>query len=259
MIKKLSRKLKIISLHCNKMGYVNASSYITQRLYKKNKLLSAKIKNTKLVIYLRNNPYDTQVFTQIFMRDELDIIFKKDPEFIIDGGANIGLATLYLKNKYPKAKIIAVEPERSNFELLKKNTKDYPEISCLNYGIWNKTCRLQIIDKGDGNASFITKELSENETGENVINAITIGDIVNQFKIESLDVLKLDIEGSEREVFMKNYEGWLKKTQNIIVEIHPHLHADAETIITSALSEDFIENPAGEYHFFYRKNNTNNK
>jgi len=56
-------------------------------------------------------------------------------------------------------------------------------------------------------------------------------------------------------VFEKNYEGWLKKTQNIIVEIHPHLHADAQSIVTLALSEGFIEKPAGEYHFFYRKNN----
>jgi len=255
MIKKFSRKLKVVALHCNKMGYVNATSYIIQRLYKRKKLLSAKIKNTKLVVYLRNDRYDTQVFTQIFMRGELDIYFKKDPEIIIDGGANIGLATLYLKNKYPNAKIIAVEPEHSNFELLKKNTKDYPDIFCLNYGIWNKKCRLQIIDNGDGNASFITKELAETEAGENVINAITIEDIMNQFKIGCLDILKLDIEGSEKDVFEKNYERWLLKTQNIIVEIHPHLHADAQSKVRLALSDEFIEKPAGEYHFFYRKNN----
>jgi hypothetical protein len=161
VIKSLSQKLKVIALHYNKMGYANASSYIIQRLYKKHKLLSARIKNTKLVIYLRNDPYDTQVFTQIFMRGELDITFRKEPGYVIDGGANIGLAALYLKNKYPRAKIIAVEPERSNFELLKKNTRDYPDIICLNYGIWNKSGRLRIIDNGDGNASFITKDMSE--------------------------------------------------------------------------------------------------
>jgi hypothetical protein len=70
-----------------------------------------------------------------------------------------------------------------------------------------------------------------------------------------LNVLKLDIEGSEREVFSKNYEEWLKKTQNIIVEIHPHLNTDAHSIIASALKDEFIERPAGEYHFYYRKNN----
>ncbi len=235
------------------MGFSNATGYIIQRLYKRKKLLSAKIKNTKLNILLRNDRYDTQIFTQIFMRQELNIPFEKAPEIIIDGGANIGLATLYFKNKYPNAKIIAIEPEPSNFELLVKNTKDYADVVCLNNGIWNKSCRLQIIDNGDGNASFLTKELPGNETPENAINAITITDIMNQFNIRKLDLLKLDIEGSERDVFKENYDEWLNKTQDIIVEIHPHIHSDAGATILEALGNNFIKKTAGEYHFFSRK------
>jgi FkbM family methyltransferase len=249
----LSKKLKVIGSHYKIMGVRNASSYIIQRLYKKKRLLSAKIKNTKLEIYLRNNRYDTQIFTQIFMRSELDIHFKEDPEIIIDGGANIGLATLYLKNKYPKAKIIAVEPEPSNFELLLKNTKNYKDIFCLRNGIWNRNCQLQIIDNGDGNASFITKEVPGTERVKNAINAITITDIMNQFKIGRLDLLKLDIEGSEKNVFEKNYKDWLKNTQNIIIEIHPHLQPNADAIITAVLSNEFKKIAAGEYYFFSRK------
>ncbi len=253
MIKKLSQKLDVIFLHYKIMGFSNATGYIIQRLYKRKKLLSAKIKNTKLNIFLRNDRYDTQIFTQIFMRNELDIPFAKAPEIIIDGGANIGLATLYLKNKYPNAKIIAIEPEPSNFELLVKNTKKYADVVCLNSGIWNKNCRLQIIDNGDGNASFITKELAGNETPGNTINAVTITDIINQFKIRHLDLLKLDIEGSEREVFKENYDEWLNKTKDIIVEIHPHIHSDAEATIVNALENNFVKKNAGEYHFFSRK------
>lgn len=253
MIRKIRKKLKVISLHYNKMGFWNVTGYIFQRVYKRKRLLSAKIKKTNLQVLLRNNPYDTQVFTQIFMRDELNVHFEKPPEIIIDGGANIGLATLYLVTKYPNATIIAVEPEQSNFDLLIKNTKGYSNIFCLNKGIWDKSCRLQIIDNGDGNASFITKELIENEPAENVINAITITDIMKEFKIQKLDLLKLDIEGSEKDVFEKGYEDWLSKTQNLIIEIHPHLHPDCEKTVMAALEKDFIKRPAGEYYYFSKK------
>src|SRR4051812_43210576 len=140
MIRKFSSKVKVILLHYEKMGFLDASGYILQRIYKKKKLICARVKNSNLRIYLRNDKYDTQVFTQMFMRGELDVDFDKAPEVIIDGGANIGLATLYLKQKYPQAKIIAVEPEKSNFELLTVNTKEYNDIFCLRNGIWNTNC-----------------------------------------------------------------------------------------------------------------------
>ncbi len=203
MTERLLLKLKVILLHYEKMGFWNATSYIAQRIFKRNKYLTAKIKNTGLNIRLRNDKYDTQVFTQIFMREELNVHFEQIPKIIIDGGANIGLSTLYLKNKYPKASIIAIEPERSNFKLLTLNTKNYSDIFCLNKGIWNTSGILQIIDKGDGNASFITKEMSISETAENVVSAINLEDIMSQFGINVLDLLKLDIEGSEKEVFEK--------------------------------------------------------
>ena len=243
-------KLTVTGRHFHVMGYLNALSYIIQRIFKKEQLLVAKIKNTDLKIFLRNDKYDTQIFTQIFIRAELDVHFEAEPKIIIDGGANIGLATLYLKNKFPLAKIIAVEPEQSNFDLLLKNTKGYKDVFCLQIGIWNKNCRLGIIDNGDGNASFITKELEENEWSKQVINAITINEIMKRFEIREIDLLKLDIEGSEKEVFEKDVEIWLSNTNHIMVEIHPHLHPDCESIVAGALGKGFNRKQVGEYTFF---------
>lgn len=253
MLAKVFKKYNVVKLLCKKMGLLNASAYIMQRIYKRNNHLKLKIKNTGLNIYLRNNPYDRQVFTQIFIWEELGVNYAEPPKVIIDGGANIGLATLYLKNKYPDARIIAVEPEHSNFELLLKNTASYPDVFCLKKGIWNKNCRLQIIDNGDGNASFITKELEENEMADDVINAITITGIMNQYDLQELDLVKLDIEGSERFVFEKNYEEWLSKTKEVIVEIHPYLHPHCEATVLNALNKEFMKSSSGEYFCFTRK------
>lgn len=253
MPKRLSSKLKVILLHYKRMGFANATSYIIQRIYKGQTLLSARLKNTDLQIKLRNNPYDTQVFTQIFLRDELNVHLPESPRVIIDGGANIGLATLYLKTKYPGATIIAIEPERSNFDLLVENTKAYQNIICLNYGIWNTHCRLQIIDTGQGTASFITRELADGNGGDNAIEAITIPDVMKQFQFKKLDLVKLDIEGSEKELFKDNYEEWLSKTSCVIVEIHRHLQPDCEATVFHAFEKDFAYSTLGEYSVFSRK------
>lgn len=253
MIRKLWAKLKVIALHYRTMGVANATSYIIQRLYKDKAFLSARIKNTDLRILLRNDPYDTQIFTQIFIRDELNIQLDEAPDVIIDGGANIGLATLYLKTRYPDATVIAIEPERSNFELLVENTRGYNDVFCLNNGIWNRNCRLRIVDNGDGNASFTTTELGDDETATEVIDAITISDVISRFHLDRLNLVKLDIEGSEKAVFEANHEEWLSKTDHVIVEIHPHLHPDCEMTVTSAFARDFVATRSGEYSVFSRK------
>lgn len=246
------RKSKAVALHYDEMGVANATSYIIQRMYKRKTLLSATIKNTELHISLRNDSYDTQVFTQIFLRHELDIHFDKTPEIIIDGGANIGLATLYLKNKFPDATIIAIEPERSNFDLLVRNTRPYKNVICLNNAIWNRRCRLQIVDNGSGNASFTTKEVSEGEPISSVVDAITITDVMNQFQLHRLDLVKLDIEGSEKQVFESNYEEWLSKTTYVVVEIHRHLQSECEETVMGAFGSAFVCSRSGEYSFFRR-------
>jgi FkbM family methyltransferase len=54
---------------------------------------------------------------------------------IIDCGANIGLVSVMMKCLFPDVKIIAIEPDETNFELLKKNLQHYEGIELINAGI----------------------------------------------------------------------------------------------------------------------------
>ena len=51
--------------------------------------------------------------------------FDKNEIVIIDAGANIGFASVFYKNKFPNSRIVALEPEKENFNWLKKNTLKY--------------------------------------------------------------------------------------------------------------------------------------
>lgn len=50
----------------------------------------------------------------------------RQPQVIVDAGANIILSSLFFANQYPAAKIIAIEPRAKNFGLLQRNTALYP-------------------------------------------------------------------------------------------------------------------------------------
>lgn len=52
--------------------------------------------------------------------------FGQNLAFIIDAGANIGLTSVYLANRFPNARILALEVDQQNFELLAENARPYP-------------------------------------------------------------------------------------------------------------------------------------
>jgi FkbM family methyltransferase len=166
------------------------------------------------------NAYFTP-FDQIFLSEDYAIDFPVAPKVIFDCGANIGFASVWFKTKFPEAKVFAIEPADSNFELLKKNTEKLKGVSLYKAGLWSKKTNLCIENPEADEISFIVKETSE--ATENTIPAVSIEQIMKENDIDCIDVLKIDIECSEKEVFASNYEYWLPRTKCIIIELHDRI------------------------------------
>lgn len=225
-------------------------------LFKRNfkflKSLKIVLPKYRYPILLRNNTTDVCVFYQVFLAKSYDVSIEIEPKVIIDCGANIGLSTIYFKNRFPDAKIIAIEPEISNFELLKKNTEKYNDIFCVNSGVWNKSTNLKIKEGNNGNWGFVLEEV--NYQNANTISAVSIYEIIQNYKISQIDILKIDIEGSEKELFEMNFENWLKITQILIVELHDGLREGASKSFFKAISKyDFSMSRKNENLIFYLK------
>lgn len=204
-------------------------------------------------LVVRKDTSDLSVFHQIFVDKEYILPVKIHPKLIIDGGANCGYACLWYMLQYPQAKIIAIEPEQSNFEILEQNTKKYKNIERIQAGIWNKNTYLKIVDRGYGKWGFMTEEVSENDAYD--LKAITIDKILKQSEHNTIDILKLDIEGAEKEVFSSNYEHWLKKVKILIIELHDRMKEGCSQTVYSAIKKfDFIEKRKGENIIFINKN-----
>src|SRR5215469_16248345 len=77
----------------------------------KQKELEIYLAPIKRKVFVRYGTSDVYCLKNIFLDEEYLTPFDVDPKVIIDGGANIGMSTLFFSQKYPGAKIVAVQPE----------------------------------------------------------------------------------------------------------------------------------------------------
>jgi FkbM family methyltransferase len=237
-------------LYFSSFGFSDAIRVILKtRLIQRNDI-KLELSNVQHPFYLRKNKSDIETFNQIFLYKEYEITLGSEPKNVIDAGANIGLAAIFFNSKYPKAKIVSIEPEKNNFELLKKNTNSYLNITCLNYALSNTTDEeISVVDKGFGDWGFLTEKQQDNNSinVRNKIKTISINDIVKTNNWTEIDLIKIDIEGYEKEVFQSNFE-WLKITKVLIIELHDRM--------VSGSSRPFFR-AIGQFNFNYEHKGEN--
>lgn len=167
------------------------------------------------------------------MNGEYDISFPKAPKIIIDAGANIGLASLYFHSSCPEARIYALEPDERNFGVLQKQVIDIPSIQIFRLALWNKRENL-VLDSEGADAWGI--QVRQTKAGEaNSVLGIDLLSFMIEQNIEIIDLLKIDVEGSEVELFMQNFESWLKRTKILVIELHENLRPGCERIFHNAI------------------------
>jgi hypothetical protein len=111
-------------------------------------------------ISMRAGTSDLWVFDQIFLYREMETDFGQDVAFIIDAGANIGLTSVYFANRFPSARILALEVDQQNFEVLAANARSYPHITPLLKGLWHCRANLVIDNPEDYEWAFTVSEAS---------------------------------------------------------------------------------------------------
>jgi FkbM family methyltransferase len=182
--------------------------------------------------FLRGNTVDFVVFNSIFGKGEYNFEIGFKPEFIIDAGAYIGVSAVYFHQKYPGAKIIAVEPEKSNFELLVRNTKPYKNILCVNAGIYGEDVSLVISDSAAEKYAF---RVERSTSAEESVPGYTIETLMKEFHLSHIDILKIDIEGAEYSVFSHGTDAWLAGVRVLAAELHEFIHTGVSELVLGVL------------------------
>lgn len=194
--------------------------------------------------YLRGNTVDFAVFNSIFAKGEYDFNIDFEPEYIIDAGANIGASTLYFHNRFRNSKIIAVEPEQTNYELLEQNMKTCDGVICLKGGIYGEDTFLAISDSAAEKYAFRVEKANDQD---DAVRGYSIGTLMGIYNLPRIDILKMDIEGAEYSVFKEGRKGWLLKVRVLIIEMHDFLIPGVSELVIKVLKESgFIMEWKGE-------------
>jgi len=211
---------------------------------------------SKLTIRPRTS--DRYVFEQIFLDDDYALDADLHPRFIVDGGANVGYASIYFANRYPDAEILAIEPDATNFQVMCENVKPYPKVRPLRAGLWGKHGTL-IVDNSLGSWGCTVAGIHPNDEAEKNsachVEAVTVDDVLLSSGHERINILKLDIEGAEREVFSASCQSWLSLTDVLIIELHDHIKSGCSAALEEAIHGDqFLRISRGENLVLARSN-----
>lgn len=218
--------LRKIRLYLEVFGFNNLLAAVWARVTGVMAVLELKRDGIRYPFWLRTPSSDVSTYKQIFFNREYDFQVENSPSVIVDAGANIGLAAVYFANKFPTAKIVAIEPEASNFEVLLRNVASYPNIFPLQAALWGKSEKINLVDPGLGKWGFMTESIksSPSELGDvcHAVEGITVDEVMEKFKIPRISILKIDIEGAEKEVF-DNASAWIERVDSLIVELHDRM------------------------------------
>lgn len=203
-------------------------------------------------LIIRKNTSDSEVFMSIFIFREFALPIKVQPELIVDAGAYTGLSALYFSSKYPKAKIISIEPEDSNFKVLEQHTTRLPQVTRIHAGLWYRNGFLKIVDRGTGKWGFGVAEVSETEQFD--IKAVDMQTLLEKSGFDKIDILKLDIEGAEKFLFMHDAHKWIDKVNIMMIELHDRIIEDCTESLYAAIHiDDWNEHKDGEKVVLIRK------
>lgn len=173
-------------------------------------------------LYYRPGTSDETIIS-VNMGQECEYIFPEnvDPKVIFDVGANIGVISALMANLYPDAKIYAFEPMPENYEILLKNVAEYPNVIPRNVALGDvagdRTLYFSEDETNFGGCSFF-------EPGANKQKSVTVRVANTADEVRavggSVDMIKIDSEGSEAEILMGFSLEQIDKVTWILGELH---------------------------------------
>lgn len=182
-----------------------------------------KFNNKNLEVFTRDEA-DKSVVGEIFKYREYraaEDIIKEAKDVIIDIGAHAGFFVLYCRALNPEIKILAVEPERENVKQLGKhlqenNIENVELVEAAVAGEAGERNLFTSVDSHNHRLNLIKEDLKRGPSIK--VKAVTLSDLIQPF--EFIDLIKMDIEGGEYEVFDNLSEEAFAKVKNIILEYH---------------------------------------
>jgi FkbM family methyltransferase len=173
-------------------------------------------------VRLRSHTTDISVLSELLIGDEIGGLPEMpDARTVVDLGANTGLSYRWLRDRYPLARFVCVEPDPGNLEMLRFNAGQGCRIVGACIGGYERSVSLSG-DDGEWGYRMIA-------AADGAIAVITMQRLLADAGVDEIDVLKCDIEGAEAELFAE-CRPWIGRVRTMNVECHHHT-IDADGLI----------------------------
>lgn len=182
-------------------------------------------------IYLRGKTTDRWVFEEVIISREYSIVTDEvKPRRIVDAGANAGYGALYFLNRWPEAEIVCIEPDPENLLLAEKNLKPYPKVKVVHGALTANDCMVNIVAPEDWKYAIRVES-----TGDGQIPGYSMRSIWDMVGWDSCDLVKIDIEGGELDVFANSDPTWLDHISALVIELHEQVAPGCTSALFDAL------------------------
>ena len=228
------------------VGFAQAVGFLVRRL-RGEKAMALQIAGVPTPLWCRTSGSDRWALWQVFAKRHFEYALQDPPWLIVDGGANVGYASVYFANRYPEARIIAVEPDPENCSMFRKNCAAYPNVELIEGALWQAEAELVIENPGHHSWGFRVAEASTTPM-DHSFRGVTVAGILARSPEQCIDLLKLDIEGSEEGLFSYGYEDWIGRIGNLMIETHG---PGSRAVVFAVMQENgFSATQSGEYTIF---------
>lgn len=214
---------KVLRLSRSGLAGADRFWYLMDEVLERTGLLAVGLRVYRLrdgsTVYLRPGTTDSKVFEEVF----LDGIYARfveampdtfEPRVLVDLGANIGLSALFLDQRLGLDRVIAVEPDAENLQILRRNLDDNLSVPCeaIQAFAGAEHGFAEMLDAGYGAWGLRMGQ----RTGSG-IPVLPLTDIVPN--VPGGVLLKCDIEGAEQFLFPRVAD-WEELVSFIILELH---------------------------------------
>ena len=192
----------------------------------------------------------------------------KEGDIVIDIGAHIGRYTITSSKQVGNTgKVVAIEADPDNFEILKRNIalNNLTNVLPLNYAVFSTRTRIKLYEQSASakyNSVMLTRAAKTKNYVE--VNADTLDSILKQNGINQVNWIKIDVEGAEFEVLKGSTEMLSGENVSLFVEIHnindpSHYHNVVNFLKHRNYEMTFEQRyeGSGESHIIFRKKNKN--
>ena len=166
------------------------------------------------------------LYNEIFKVNEYKFSTHTTAPFILDCGANIGISVLYFKKLYPRARVIAFEPNPETFQLLERNVQqnNLRDVQLVNAAVGGSDGEMEFYVNDDPTFwSLSDTGIANSYAGPAGWKTITVPQVrLSSYMAEPVDYLKLDIEGME-EIVLREIEARIDTIAEIRMEYHSHI------------------------------------